>query len=319
MSAEGLITCTVCGRSSTEGRIYGRRSYCAEHLAEFVTEVPAVWQASILAFGGLILLIAGIGLASVVLPQNQTLPTSAALFITVLPPVIWLTVLYRTARLNKATVSPLLPTVMLLGALIAAAAVRPLLFQLLQLPAWLSTTTQNNRLLGNVLIYGFIDAFVLYGVVRYTVWRTPAFSHRVDGVMFAVAAGWGYAAMFALLYVLDQGELTLVNGGLRVLSLLCSYLAPAYIIGFFLGRNRFEDMPFYYLASGVAMAAGINGLMLFAGVALNSVGLSITNDAYSPWPGIVLCFAILIATYVTILGLLRRHNSLTKARLERHE
>jgi hypothetical protein len=67
------------------------------------------------------------------------------------------------------------------------------------------------------------------------------------------------------------------------------------------------------------MAAGINGLLLFAGVELNSVGLSITNDAYSPWPGMVLSLVILIVTYVTILGLLRRHNSLTKARLERHE
>lgn len=319
MTAEYHAPCTVCGRSDPDGREYGRRPYCVEHLNAFVADVPAVWQASTLAFGTLLLLIIATGIASAILPPTQTISAAVAVVLITLPGLVWLTALYRFSRQTGADVTPLLPTVMLIGALIAAAAIRPLLHNLLEIPQWLSLTTQSNRLLGNLLINGFINSFVIYSIVRFTVWRTPVFVHRVDGVVFAVGVGWGYTTMLASLYLLDQGGITVLNGSLRALSMLCANLAPAYILGFFLGRNRFEDMPFFYLTSGLAMAAGINGLLLFATVELNNVALGVTQDAYDAWPGMILAAVLLIATYATIFGLMRRHNGLTRARLERHE
>jgi hypothetical protein len=161
-----------------------------------------------------------------------------------------------------------------------------------------------------------VTAFALYAIVRYTVWRTPAFSHRVDGPLFAVAAAWGYGSMFALLFVIDQGQMTLLNGGLRIIVILCAYLTPAFILGFFLGRNRFEDMPFYYLTGGVVTAAVINGFLLYAGVELNKVSPSLSNDGYSPWPGVAISVLLLAGTFAAVLGLMSRHNSLTRGRLE---
>ena len=243
----------------------------------------------------------------------------AGVTVAILPALFWLTVLFRAARRGGGQISPLLPTMFILGALVAAALMRPLLYDLLNIPDWLSRTSQTNRFLAHILLYGFSNVFVIYMLVRYIVWRTPSFERRIDGVLYSVAVAWGYASMFGVLFVVNQGGVTLFNGGLRLLAQLAASVATAFVVGYFLGRNRFEDMPLYYLTGGVVLAAALNGLMLYAGTELNGVRLSVSNDAYSPWPGLGFSFALLVLTYSAILGLLRRHNGLTKARLEHKE
>lgn len=321
MTGQLQAQCTVCGRHLTVNREYGRRHYCDEHLTGFALDVPAFWQASALTFGVMAILTAATGITGSVLAETLAGTPSMILSmgLALLPGLIWLGLLFRIAARHGTPVSPLLPTLFILGALLAAAATRPLLYDLIGVPGWLARTTASNRLSGNILLNGFMTAFALYAIVRYTVWRTPAFSHRVDGPMFAVAAAWGYGSMFALLFVLDQEQIALLNGGLRIIVILCAYITPGFILGFFLGRNRFEDMPIYYLTSGVSLAAVINGFLLYAGVELNNVSPSISNDGYSPWPGIAISTVTLAATFAAVLGLISRHNSLTRGRLEGKE
>jgi hypothetical protein len=133
--------------------------------------------------------------------------------------------------------------------------------------------------------------------------------------MFSLASGWGYASMTNALFVLDRNGLTLLNGGLYTLAHFGPYLSPSLILGYFLGRNRFEDLPFYYLTAGVTLAAFVNGVLLYAANELNIGPLRISSDGFAPWPGLIVNMIVLLLVYSAVYGLLKRHNGLTRARI----
>jgi RsiW-degrading membrane proteinase PrsW (M82 family) len=238
------------------------------------------------------------------------------MLLSALPAVAWLAFLYRVGARMQFHLSLLPFTLFFLAALLSAAATRPFLHDIINVDVWLGRTTTNNRLLGEILLNGFTHAFMLYAIVRYVAWSSLAFVRRTDGVMYAMAASWGYAAVFNALYVIDLGQPALLSGGLRLLAHLCTFLSTALILGYFLGRNRFENMPVYYLGSGLIFAAVVNGFLLYAGSALNSTRLGLTQSGFSPWPGLALNVAVLALAYSTVYGLTQRQNALTKARLE---
>ena len=47
---------------------------------------------------------------------------------------------------------------------------------------------------------GFIQEFLIYAALRYTVYYSPEFDERVDGIIYAAAAGLGYATTLNLQY-----------------------------------------------------------------------------------------------------------------------
>jgi RsiW-degrading membrane proteinase PrsW (M82 family) len=318
MNIEPPIYCAICGRPLKQPREYGQRYYCQDHLAAFVQDIPPVWQASAWMFGFLLLTILGIGIAGQFLSREPqgTIRFIISAGLSVLPALGWLFFVYRSAARTRTEIPNLVLIVFTLAALVAAAIVRPFLYSLINLDDWLTSTTPSNRFLGSILIGGAVHAFVLYSLVRYTVWQTPAFTRRVDGVLYGLAAAWGYASALDFLFVLDQGGVTLLNGSLRLITQTGAYLSTSLIIGYFLGRNRFENLPFFYLGLGFMLAATVNGLLLYAGSELNNIQLSFDQSGFSPWPGLVVVTLVLALSFGAIYGLFKRHNALTKARIE---
>ncbi len=298
-------------------QLFGNRPYCDRHLVQFTEDVVPLWRASTFTIGLMVILSIGLVIINqIIQTELQGFPRLfISISVAILPALVWLSVLYRTASRLEFEFSPMLPTVFVLAALAAAAIIRPFVYDFIDVNTWFWRTNAVNRLLGNMLISGSINAFVIYVIVRYTVWRTMAFVRRVDGILYTMAASWGYATMFGLLFVLDEGGVSLVNGNFRILAETCAYVISGIIIGYFLGRNRFEEMPVYFLGGGVALAAGANGFLLFASKELNNVSLSLTDDGFSPWPGLVLSIVALIGIFSAIYGLLQRQNKLTRARL----
>jgi RsiW-degrading membrane proteinase PrsW (M82 family) len=317
MSIDIPLRCTVCGRLTSTDKQFSNRLYCDQHYEMFTEDVLPVWRSSVLTFALMVIMAATIGISAAVLKIEfeGNLRLIVSLAIAVIPALAWLFFLYSSAQRRGGDLSPLLPTIFVLAALIAAALTRPLLFELLELDLWLTRTNAINRFAGNILIAGAIHGFALYAIIRYTVWRTPTFEHRVDGIMFSLASGWGYASMMNALFVLDQGGLTLLNGGMHTLAHFGPYLSASLIIGYFLGRNRFEDLPFYYLTAGMVLAMIVNGMLLYAANELNVTRLRITADGFAPWPGFIANMLTLVLVYAGIYGLLRRHNKLTRARI----
>jgi hypothetical protein len=314
---DSTATCTVCGRVIDTQNEYGDRLYCDTHLHRFAEDIRPIWQANVTAMGFIILIIVGLVIANQLLPDtgdfaSLLISTAVSLF----PAGIWFLTLFRGASRLPTGLPNSVFIIFVLSALIAAAITRPLLLEFVNIDDWLGRTTPVNRFVGNILVNGFFHSFMMYAIVRYTTWGSPTFERRVDGVLFALAAGWGYLTMLNLLFVFDQSALSLLNGNLRLITQMCAFITPSLILGYVIGRNRFEDFAFYYLSGGLVLAAGVNGLLLYAGNELNTIRLNLAQDGFSPWPGLIVSLLIMILVYAVIYGLLKRHNALTRARLE---
>jgi RsiW-degrading membrane proteinase PrsW (M82 family) len=283
---------------------------------EFYVDVPAVWRASVFTLGAVLAIIAVLGIGSIVVDDLSGLPRLAvSIAVAVGPALLWLFLLYRTSRAHEASASPLAATLFVLGALLAAAVTRPILYELIDLNTWAAQASSAGRFTAMLLIGGAWHAFALYATVRYTVWQTPAFTRRTDGVLYGLAYAWGYAAALNLLFVLDNNGLTLLDGNLRLLTQPCSYLAAGAVMGYFLGKNRFEVMPFYFLPVGQVTIIGLIGLMSYIGIELNSIRLGLTQDGFSPWGGLIVNLLLLVLTITAAYGIIQRENALTQARL----
>lgn len=311
--------CTVCGVKLTERRSYGGRNYCRRHIETFSEDLEPIWQTSLFILGLLLAVIVALAAASQLFGADVTGTPRIILGValSVLPALLWLFFLTRLAALREVELSSLLPTMFVLAALIAAAIARPLLYEIIDLDTWLAQATAPARLVANILLGGSIHAFLLYAMVRYTVWQTPSFEHRADGILFGLVTAWGYAATFNTLFVFDYGGVSLLNGSYRILSQTFAFLVTGLVIGYFLGQNRFEDMPFYFMSAGVALAGFLNGLLFYAATELNNIAVNLSSDGFSPWPGLLLTLAALVFTFAAVYGMLRRQNTLTKVRLER--
>ncbi|MBN1311418.1 MAG: hypothetical protein JXB30_08365 [Anaerolineae bacterium] len=318
MSTNPNTRCTVCGQILARTLEYKKRYYCDFHYGLFYQNTRPLWRASILTFGVLIAMMLGLAIGSQLAPEHlgDAVPPGTGILVAILPALVWLIALYRVGARTQFHLSPLPVTMFVLGALLSAAVTRPFLYNIVNLDIWLGRTTVSNRFMGDILLNGFTHAFTLYAIIRYIAWDSPAFARRTDGVMLAFAASLGYATLLNILYVVELGGMTLLNGGLRLITQLCTFLTTGLILGYFVGYNRFEDMPIYHLSLGLAMAATVNGFLLYAGSALNSIRLSLTQSGFSPWPGIALNIGVLILTFSTIRGLMQRQNALTQAKLE---
>lgn len=318
MSTDIRTHCTICGQVLNVPQEYRGRYYCNAHFDLFFQDTRPLWRATLLTFGLMGLIVLGLAIGNEIVRDQPGAATllGTGLLISTLPAFVWLIFLYRIGARAQFHLSLLPITLFVLAALLSAAATRPFLHDIVNFDAWVGRATISNRFWGTILLSGFTHTFMLYVLIRYIAWSSLAFVRRTDGVMYAMAASWGYASVFNILFAIDLGQPALLNGGLRLIAHLCTFLSTGLILGYFLGRNRFENLPIYYLSIGVILAATVNGFLLYAGSSLNSIGLGLTQSGFSPWPGLALNIAVLAFTYSSVYGLSQRQNALTKARIE---
>lgn len=315
MAYEELTACTVCFESLEHDHgVFGNRAYCPKHLKSFMLDRPSLWRATLVSIGSAIALVLLIAIATESLsfaPQGIT-RTIINLAFVLLPPLFWLFTFYRED--NAVPISIL--AVIIVSALVEAALARPFLLGVIQLEQWLSHVPANSRLLNHILLGGMTHAFLMYATVRYTVWRTPSFQRQMDGFLYGMLTGWGYGTTANILLILDHGSVTPLNGGMQLLGQAFIFLTGGIILGYYLGRNRFEDLPPYYLSLGVGLATLVMGVGFYASHELNSGRLNLTRDGYSPWPGGIISLVILGTSFTLAYVLMRRDNALARTRIE---
>jgi RsiW-degrading membrane proteinase PrsW (M82 family) len=91
----------------------------------------------------------------------------------------------------------------------------------------------------------------------------PEFDERVDGVIYAIAAGLGLATILNFEYVYSRNGVDLDIGSIRMVINTLAHASFAGVMGYFLGQARFEKTPVYYLPAGLTLAAVLNGLFFF--------------------------------------------------------
>jgi protease PrsW len=156
----------------------------------------------------------------------------------------------------------------------------PVIEQIYTPSQWLPESGFFDRIFGYMAIEGCLCAFILYSVVRYTVWTTQ-FRLRLDGVAYAAAAAVGYATVLNVRMVLME-DLVLSSMAIRMVTNLYLTTMVALIIGYFLGEMAIGRPPFFWSALGIGIASFIYGIyMAFRGIAVKS-GLGLEATANRP-------------------------------------
>ncbi len=265
-----------------------------------------LWFAVIIALAGLLAFVAvfnlvipnfGAGLDGVPL-------IGLGLLFALVPAVLWLLLFYRLDRLEPEP-KQMVFNVFLLGIFVTAALHAPILDGVFAVNEWLYANWWS-QLLGNILVIGFVEQVIVWGIVRYTVFSHPEFDERVDGVIYAIAAGLGVATVLNFQYVLSRGGVDLSIGSIRMVVTSMAQASFAGVLGYFIGQARFERTPVYYMPLGLTVAATINGLFAFL---LERTSAGALNTY--PWTDLLLAAAVAAISMAVVFWLIARANEET--------
>ncbi len=306
--------CCVCHKpAGSEARRLGGRVYCERHYAKVSQDRPSAWRAGLgHILGQVAFVLVVVALAAILKPTLTGWPLlTVGLVLALVPAFLWLIFFYQQDRLEPEPKGYVL-VVFVLGALLAQAVGIPLLRDVFEVRRWLPINPWAN-VLGSILVVGFTQEFLKYAAVRYSIYPLAEFDERIDGIVYGTAAGLGYATMLNMHYVVASGGVNLQAGVIRIAVTALAQASFAGLSGYFLGRAKFEDEPVWWLPSGVALAAVLNGLFTFLRGELTTTRLSLTGGGHNPWPGLILAAIVAGATFSVLFYLIRRANRLTLA------
>jgi len=306
------LTCCICGDpvGETPQRI-GRRAYCDRHYARVTAPHRGVWATGIVQVIALVVfvLVVEVILGSTPLALDQTGLILAGVVLAVIPALLWLAFFYAQDRLEPEPKSYIFG-VFILGGLLAGAIGIPLLRDTFRTQEWLGASTVTT-LLGSILVVGVVQEFLKYAAVRYSIYPSREFDERVDGIVYGTAAGLGYATMLNIQFVIDSQGADLRAALIRIVVTALAQASFSGISGYFLARAKFEDEPVWWLPSGVALAAILNGVFTYVRGEITTTRLSLTGGGFNPWPGLILAAGVALAVLLLLSWLIRRANQLT--------
>lgn len=227
-----------------------------------------------------------------------------SLLLAVIPAVIWLSIFYSQDR-KEPEPKQYVIGVAVLGGLLASTIGQPLTYGYFKVDQWLDRQVLP-EILGSILILGFVTAFLIYAAVRFSIFYSSEFDQRLDGVVYGSAAGLGYAAMLNIITVVSNGGVDLGAGVVRIVVTQMVHGALGALIGYFLGRDKFDPKRTWWMTLGITLAAVLYGLYSWLSGEISQSGLKLTSGSasgYSPWPSLILgtLFAALILAGVFAL------------------
>lgn len=234
----------------------------------------------------------------------------AGVVIAFVPAVIWLTFFYSQDRLEPEPKGMVLQ-VFVLGGLVAAAIGIPSLENLFAVQDWIYVNPWIT-LAGSVLVVGVVQETLKYAAVRFTVYTSHEFDELTDGIIYAMAAGLGYAMVINISFIINGNGVDLGLSAIRVSLNSLAHACFSGVMGYFLGCAKFQNKPVWWQVTGVALAALLNGIFFSLWGSLSKPRISVSQDLLAPWLGFILA-VILSGVIMFVLSYLIRHNQSTSA------
>lgn len=306
------LTCCICGDPvGATPRQIGGRAYCDRHYARVTASHRGVWATGVVQIAALVVfvLIVELILSSAPIALDQTGLLIAGVVLAIVPALMWLAFFYAQDRLEPEP-KGYVGGVFLLGALLAASIGTPLLRDVFRTQEWLGSSTVTT-ILGSILVVGVVQEFLKYAAVRYSIYQSREFDERVDGIVYGTAAGLGYATMLNIQFVIDSQGADLRAAMIRIVVTALAQASFAGVTGYFLARAKFEEEPVWWLPSGVALAAILNGIFTYVRGEITTTRLSLTGGGFNPWPGLILAAAVALAVLLLLGFMIRRANKIT--------
>jgi RsiW-degrading membrane proteinase PrsW (M82 family) len=139
------------------------------------------------------------------------------------------------------------------------------------------------------IVAGLVEEFLKLTVVRLTVYRTNAFDEVMDGIVYAVAAGLGFACMENVLYVLGR---PLSVALIRAFTAVPLHALASGLMGYAVGRAKFAASAAQersWMRRGLAVAVLVHGLYNW---------LLFVTPLYGPLPNLGLIPLLLVGFLV---------------------
>jgi len=212
------------------------------------------------------------------------------------PAVLWLGFFYRQDQLEPEP-KGMVGQVFILGGLLAAAIWIPLMNNVFQISTWLYSGFWVN-LLGAILVIGFSQEFLKYAAVRFSVYGSSEFDEHTDGIIYATAAGLGFATVLNVNFIVGSGGVNLGMGAVYIVLTALAQASFAGITGYFLSREKLDHMSAWWVPMGFSLAAVLNGLFNYTWGALKRTSIT-SGSVLGSWGGLFL--ALLISVLVTIV------------------
>jgi RsiW-degrading membrane proteinase PrsW (M82 family) len=266
---------------------------------------PGIWRAGPAMSVALLAVALGASLLTglVGLRLDGAARIAANLALIILPLATWWMAYYRPAQ-RAGRALPHMPALILLGALLANGLALPIIHEGYEVDAWLPRASGLTRIIGYTLIVGFLQEYLKFAAVRYTVFP-DALHERGDGVAYGVTVALGFATTLSLRFFVDGGSAPLGPGAVRVISITLSQIAFGAVNGYFLSGARFarKEPPAWWFTLGLLVTALLNGLYLAlrGGLIVGTFGVGST--ANSPLLGLALVGALALGTF-SVLGFL---------------
>jgi RsiW-degrading membrane proteinase PrsW (M82 family) len=186
-----------------------------------------------------------------------------------IPALFWLGFFYLMDR-HEPEPKKLVAGVCVLGALIAAPLADFVLSQAVP-PVALEMNSIDplglDRVLYAVLIAGLAQEMCKYAVVRYTIYTSREFDEPMDGIVYMMACGTGFAVWVNYHRFSDQGhQVNLSNAAAQAVVTTLAHASFAGILGFVMGRAKFSQR-----------SAPLRGLLVMIGL----LGAATLNGSFS--------------------------------------
>lgn len=226
-------------------------------------------------------------------------------FLAIVPAFIWMIFFYLQDSAEPEPKGYVIG-VFVLGGLLAAAIGIPVVENLFRVSHWIYTNTVAT-ILGGILVVGFTQEFLKYAAVRYSIYHSDEYDEPTDGVIYATAAGLGYATMLNINFVISNGGVDLGTGIIRMAVVALAHAAFSGITGYFLGRAKFESEQIWWMPLGITLAATFNGLFNWLQGIVTRPTITLSGSTNNPWLGLALAAVIALITTGLVLTLVRRN------------
>lgn len=198
--------------------------------------------------------------------------------ISLLPAIGWVWFFYRHDRYESEPWALMVRTFLL-----GMAAVIPAIVLERPFEAWFNDPPNVlARLFAVFVVVGLGEELCKFLAVYLAVWRSRHLNEVMDGIVYAVTAALGFAAVENLLYTITFGFQV---APVRALVASLAHASFSGIMGFHLGWARlYAAHPGRSLAMGLALAAGLHGLydyLLVSGIATPLVAVVLLVGIYS--------------------------------------
>lgn len=137
---------------------------------------------------------------------------------------------------------------------VLAGVIEQLLFSLFKID---NKNSIPDTLLSAYIFVGLIEEWTKYVMVRGYAFRKPEFDEPLDGIIYTIMVGMGFATLENIAYVLENGIETAI---MRMFLSVPAHASFAVIMGYFLGKAKFAGPKrFVFIVAGLFWAAFWHG------------------------------------------------------------